>query len=411
MSVIQSGFEAWLDLSDELEAVDAPPDVFLVKNHSPRLVLLEGGWYGDPVARTVGGNFLLRSPSGRLRETTVIGGPDGETALLSRVYLGAADTPLLVIRDAEGKLRPPVLTPNPEEDQVAACVDTAVAANDFDTILDCLGLLDTGGGSAGSGVFQPGWGGFGTPDCDGKGLVMGGAQPAPDSQMVLQWTDHAEESLEGEVYGPVNDEFRNAAEALIAAGEAWHDANVAVAVDPTSEDAQQALLEAGASFSKAAHAFVDAAQELTEENYGPSPGAGEPLPGESSSGEDPRCQEQDIDSARGSLFANPDFCTSGNFLGCLAEEADSIRKITDGKCATVESPLGGTMLECNDEKGAPLEVRPSETEGSDPLEWTDPTSPPFHQGKIHTRFVDTLDLGHLLVGVCAADGCPQDPRL
>lgn len=409
-SVIQSGFEAWLDLGKELAAQGAPADVFIVENHSPRLVLLEGGWFGDPVARTVGGDFLHRSPSGRLRETTVIAGPEGETALLSRVYLSESDLPLLIIRDVEGQLRPPLLTPDPEEDAAAACVEAAVGANDFDKVLDCLGLLDVGGGSVGGGVFAPGWGGFGTPNCDGGGLVMGGSEPGPNSDLVLLWSSHAEQALEGETYGPVNDEFRNAAEDLIAAGEAWLDANVEVAIDPDSDAAQQALLEAGAEFQKATHAFVDAAHELIEENYGPTPGAGEPIPGESSSG-DPRCQQQDIDAARGSLFANADFCASKDFLSCLAAEADPIRKITDGKCATVESPLGGKMLKCNDDKGAPLEVQPSEQDGSDPLEWTDPTSPPFHQGKIHTRFVDTLDLGHLMVGLCAADGCPQDPRL
>ncbi len=411
-SAIEGGFVTWLDLISDKAFVNTTPGVFVLNNRSPRLVPLGDGWYGDPVARTVGVEFLHKTPSDHLHETTLIGGPDGETALLSQVYPGSSLAPLLVIRGADGKITTPLVPVGPDEEAIVGCIEEAAGSDNFDAVLDCLGLLDTGSGSgsSGGGLFPPGWEGLGEPDCDGSGIAMGGsgARYLPDSQTVLAWTAHAEDALDGDIYGPVTAEFADAADFVIAAGAAWHDANVALAVDPTNTLAQKALLNAAYEFGEAMAEFADAAHDLIEENYG-----SEPLPGEQPPASDPRCQQQETDSARGSLFANSDFCAGDDLLECLAAEVDPIRKITDGKCATVDNPLGGKMLKCNDGEGDPLEVTPGEVTNpasSDPLKWTDPTSPPSYQDKLHVRFVDTLDLGHVLVGLCAAGGCPRDPR-
>ena len=410
VSSIERGFATWLDRINDKALPTSPAGVFALKNRSPRLVHLGEGWFGDPDGGTVGIEFLHRGSWERLRETTLIGGRKGETALLSHIYPGSPLSPVLVIRDPSGSITMPLAPVDPDEEALAACLGEAVGKDDFDAVLDCLGLLDTGDGSSPGDFFSPGSAGLGDPNCEGHGIAMAGGTPTPTSSSdVLSWTSEAEDAIELKTYGPPSPELVVAVKGVLDAAEAWHAANTDLSIDPTDAGAQQALLDASFDFGKAVGKYRGVVNALIAENNGGS----EPHVGEEPPARDPRCEQQDTDSARGTLFANSDFCSSRDLLDCLAEEMDPIRKITDGKCATVDNPLGGKMLKCNDGSGDPLEVSPGaapESGSADPLQWTDPTSPPDYQGKTHVRYVDTLDLGHVLIGICAAGGCPPDPR-
>ena len=368
------------------------------------------GWYGDPIGKTISVELVHGTPWDHLRETTIIGGPLGETALLSQVYPASPLDPLLVIREPDGTIRTPLLPLGPEEEAIAGCVAEAAQDDDFDAVLDCLGLLDPGDGS--EGVFlPPGWAGLGAPECEDGGLVVDGPAGSVSGDTVLQVVEHAIESLDGWIYGPVDADYRAAVENLVAVAEAWADAYQAIAQDPFSVQARTDLLQASVQFQDALEHFSAEASRLYGQNFGIS-NIYAPIPGEEPQQQDPRCQQQEVDSARGTLFTNPDFCPSGDYGMCLAEEADPVRDITDGKCATVEGPAGGKVLRCNDADGEPLEVtidEASNPSSTDPLEWTDLNSPPIYAGQVHYRYIDTLDLGHILVGLCAAGGCPDHP--
>lgn len=76
--------------------------------------------------------------------------------------------------------------------------------------------------------------------------------------------------------------------------------------------------------------------------------------------------------------------------------------------------LRGKVLRCNDGGGDPLEVSPGAPPGGEsaaPPQWTDPTSPPDYQGETHVRYVDTLDLRHMLIGICAAGDVRWTPAV
>lgn len=414
-SLIESAYVRWLDLRKKGSTSTLGDDAFVVRNPSPRLEHLPYGWRGDRATRTVGADFVYLDAKGNPRRVTLIGGPKGETALVASHLGGAVDVPVIVTRDPEGRIRVPHQVIDPDLEAEAECVEKAAKANDFEAVLACLGLLDPSGGGGGGGeggLFDAGFVGLGEPDCSDGNIVTkpdspGWRVPLPSPQRTQDSFTMANRRPDELGFDPT-DEYNAAAQKLIDAISAYNLADVEANSNPEDPAAQQRRVQAARDFYKAEAEYLQAEQEASQSQPG-----SEPVPGDPSAPVDPRCEQRETDSERGSLFSNGDFCKSGDFLTCLAEEQDSIRKITDGKCATVESPVGGTMLRCNDEGGDPLEVSPQGEEvypPDDPLEWTDPTSPPTHRGKIQTRFADTFDLGHVLIGLCAAGGCPSDPR-
>ena len=141
--------------------------------------------------------------------------------------------------------------------------------------------------------------------------------------------------------------------------------------------------------------------------------------------EDPRCAGRDTHISQGLGFF--DLCAqqrSIDFLSCYKQLESPLFNISGGRCTLVPGPAGGKVLNCSSGKsifdciaagGSPAECARN---GSDTNDIAGPGGPdagpadgPRLPGtqQVETRYIDTIPLGAVLMGICSSGGCP-DPR-
>lgn len=142
--------------------------------------------------------------------------------------------------------------------------------------------------------------------------------------------------------------------------------------------------------------------------------------------EDPRCAGREARASQGLSFL--DLCIkqgSTDFLTCYRQLENPLYNVSGGRCEVDEGPAGGEVLRCSDNEsiveciaagGSPAECAEREP-GEDPIVGpggpgsgpTDGPSLPGTSGSIDIKFIDTIPLGAVLMGICSRGGCP-DPR-
>jgi hypothetical protein len=308
------------------------------------------------------------------------------------------------------------------------CVSVSVDSNSMTGLLDCLGL--EGGGGTAPGEFSRWLDAFRNPDCSNENSII--AQPAdkpPTSPENLYgevaYNEQLSSQMESSFRGTSYEELSRLSGSLSRAIATFRQAAFEMITLSASEKPEvvnqvvENYRQAVQSYYTARDRVISYIKDNTDLTNSPDgirfiPMGSMPAPGQEESASSARCKQRSTDAARGVLFDNPEFCPGNNFLQCLAEEQDPIRRITGGKCATIPSPAGATMLDCRRQDGSRIipDLRPEGQEGppgEDGLRWTDPNSGPVYQGQVHTRYLDVVPLSEFFVVVCSAGGCPAAP--
>ena len=142
---------------------------------------------------------------------------------------------------------------------------------------------------------------------------------------------------------------------------------------------------------------------------------------------DPRCAGRDIRASQGLSFL--DLCAeqgSIDFLTCYRELENPLFSITGGRCIVVGGPADGRVFDCRSNRstfeciaagGSPEECARSASGGEGGISGpggpdsgpTDAPGLPGNAGTSEIRYIDTIPLGALLMGLCSRGGC-RDPR-
>lgn len=388
----------------------------LIRQPYGSLQHLGAGVYVSDVLGTASSTILHVDAKGRLRHTQFTVGAEGALAIDSSLVDDGDMVRSLVVYDANGILRR-IPTGVEEVDEVGPCIDASLEADEpLESLLDCLGL----GGGGGGGSSDPGFANWldqlWNPDCD-SGHIAASAISEFSKQMKSALAT-IEELVEGTEWEDMTGELISSVQSSLAL------------VELASETLSNSTFPTDSSRAYLADRMDDlrhsVAQLVAFVGHGVASGAfHSPIPGPDGGGppaaNDPRCEERKTDSARGTLFANSDFCKSGDVMQCLAEEQDPIRRITDGKCKTTEGIDGRAMLTCGDNSEWSVqnvkefgESESSSTCGASPdgtQSYCDFNVPFEGKDDIGKQYIDTMDLGPVFSGLCAADDCgiPQYP--
>ena len=396
------------------ESRPMPYTVVLIANPFSDTVQLGGGVGYEDRSGVLSFTADVVDARNRKRTIQIHGGRAGGGLLTVSPYLRTDVFETAYMIDANGRLER--ILPELESDP---CAGLLGRGGDLTAYLECLNAGGESPSGGGGGLSPPqGFGPATEPDCaDGRmtsppvapsgsrqryqQVARANAASDPGLKRRLSALDEAQRNLEY-----VQDYNADTLTWYLNRGEDIP--------DDLAEEIDRSLAEAQAAVDTAQRKLEDYMDESGEYDS-----QLEPIPGEESGIRDPRCQQRETDSASGLLFRNPDFCPSHDYLACLADEQDPVRRITGGKCVTGPSPVGGTTLICGGPNGSEIFAPPEPSEGNDqgcndreaPC-WTDPNSPPVYRGQLQTSYIDLLDLGPVFLGLCAVDRCPGgDPRI
>ena len=414
--LVESGTAAAYFRLLDISTSDAKTPNMYIRKPRSSMRYLGNNAYADDRAGTVSTEVWHLDSLGERRITDITVGPSGELMFSSSRWDDGDLIASLVILDRDGLLRQ---FPTEVGDPLEPCIEQAVNAPDAVTALaDCFGFSkdDSESGTPLLSDLNNFW----NPDCDKHGMVSIYVPPTWHySARTVRNIARQAINRRGWAVAGQDWQLADALEKVIRAAGAvmTYDPMVPSGRGPTdpTTDAEKALQQA-----------VEELETLLEsrgEDTTIGGASSEPSIGEGGVGSnvpDSRCAERDTDSQRGTLFSNPDFCKSGDYLQCLAEEQDPVQRITNGKCRTVEGPAGGTMLACGDNpewSGLDwMERAKSEASsncGSSPdgmQSYCDFNVPFANTNDIGKEYIETLDLGPVLGGLCAAGGCPLDLR-
>lgn len=404
---IAASFLRHLDVATTLDENERRQ--FLVRQPYGSLQHLNAGVYVSDKLGTASSTVFHFDPHGQLRHTQFTVGAQGGLVVDTSLVEDGDLVRSLVVFGIDEILRE---IPTGIEDEIGPCIESSLEAEEpIESLLDCLGL--GGGGSS-----DPGFGKwlseFRNPDCSNT------PGPVSDDSSVDSWIEKTEEEF------PDNIAVQQAAESATTALNSYrvvHASFIAAAGTPGADPLElihlaEATQEAYAVLGDAlrslrnAHSFASGNIIRVSPFYSPIPGPDGESPG---SANDPRCEGRNTDSARGTLFTNPDFCQDGDYLQCLAEEQDPIRRITNGKCRTTEGHAGGMMLACGDniawslqdaKERAQAEASSNCGASADGTQsYCDFNVPFADTGNVGKEYIDTMDLGPVFDGLCAAGGC------
>ena len=373
----------------------------LVRQPYGSLQHLSDAVYVNDKLGTASSTVLHLDTSERLRNTQFTVGAEGGLVIDSSLVEDGDMVRSLVVYGADGILRR-VPTGVEEVDEVGPCIDAAIKAEEpVESMLDCLGLGGGGGGS------DPGIGQWlatlREPDCGSASDLVSGKDTSaiPVVNLVEAIRDkYGSHPGVAAVLEDVDAAMRN-----YDAVRSEPMVNAYSALARVREARAELLQSVGALLIKVKRA-------------GLTPPFGSPIPspdGLPGTAKDPRCEQRKTDSARGTLFANLDFCTSGDIMQCLAEEQDPIRRITDGKCKTTEGHDGRAMLTCGDNSEWSVEDAmeraesdASSTCGASPdgtQSYCDFNVPFENSGNIGKELIETMDVGPVFEARCAVEDC------
>lgn len=372
----------------------------LVRQSYGSLQHLSDAVYVSEKLGTASSTILHLDLNGRLRNTQFTVGAEGGLVVDSSLVEDGDMVRSIVVYGAGGIIsRLP--TGIEEVDDVGPCIDASLGAEDpVQSILDCLGL--GGSGSADPGIVQ--WlDQLRNPDCENSSIASD--KPVPAAATLA------------EVVATLKDKFGDSPGIAAAAAEATEAIEAFEAAVDLYSGSERSNLHVASLFRQMNRAVSNLYQKVKDL---PIPSGGSPMPfpdGGQAQGsvKDPRCEQRKTDSARGTLFANSDFCKSEDMLQCLAEEQDPIRRITDGKCKTTEGHDGRAMLTCGDntdwnaqdrlersKEGASSDCGASPDGGQSYCDFNVPFE---NTGDIGKGIIDTMDLGPVFDVLCAFDGC------
>jgi hypothetical protein len=316
------------------------------------------------------------------------------------------------------------------------CLDASARRGSVTDLLRCVGLAasEGAGGPSGGSSGLPGAGGLlSEPDC--KENPLGPAVDSPNAEELKRRETALERLLEEarEARDRQTDaDARAAYDAYIRALTLERNAIQAVQRElselnelrsrvppPTAREMRQAEFELRLqeSILRGAHNLAkDRLRALQRYQSGggstPSPSlvdTGEPAPVA-----DPRCKGRQVDSARGTLFTNRDFCGDDDPLTCLRRQADSLYGLTEGQCWTETGPDDRPTLVCNERTRQhpdnPLESGPPQPPDCDATDvdcFTDPVAPRYSNRSIATRYFDLTPMADVIAALCASGGCPD----
>ncbi len=373
----------------------------LVRQPYGSLQHLSGAVYVSDRLGTASSTVLHLDPKENLRRTQFTVGAEGGLVIDSSLAEDGDMVRSLVVYGADGTLRR-IPTGVEEVDEVGPCIDAALEAKEpVESILDCLGF---GGGSGGSDPgFAEWFDDLRNPDCGSASDLVSGKDTSglPLETLVAAIRDkYGSHPGVAAVLEDVDDAMDN-----YDAVRAEPTVNAYSALARVREAREAVLQSVGALLVKLKRA-------------GLQPPFGSPLPspdGLPGTAKDPRCEQRKTDSARGTLFASSDFCTSGDVMQCLAEEQDPIRRITDGKCRTTEGHDGRAMLTCGDnpewsvdDAKERAQGESSSTCGASPdgtQSYCDFNVPFESSGNIGEELIDTMDVGPVFEALCAVGDC------
>jgi len=401
---------------------------YLAPLPSQRLRALADGTFTDGQFNRIGVRRV--SVNGEPHDLTIASTPDG-TTVVAAAGIGDASGVRFVIIERLRELISVIAEAGALRD--LPCIGRAAHAGSTGDLMRCLGATpgQAGGGSSGGGAGDLlGSGGLlEDPDCKrdmfGSVTYRSGMRRTfkdrmDDAGLVRSLADMYRRQADGEPKIDRERAMRDLANAYDLEADLTEELAQAeedearVRADPNSTEQQRADAAARTDHVRAKLRSAERdRQEAWERQQRAGRTRTRPAPGEAPPVEDPRCRGREVDSERGTLFTNRDFCGDDDPLTCLRRQQDSIYRFFDGQCWTETGADDARHIVCaseadgSDRPDADGGVEPPECEPQDVDCWTDPVAPRAPRGRTNLRYVDITPMGAFLLGLCARGGCPQ----